>query len=478
MPEVFRTNNPLEYDQLDGVIVTEKNPPPTVVSAGSNNAILIAQFEKGPANTPQFVSSISDLQALFGENQIYGGNKALRLKRFSNLYVTRVVAANAVKSTWTQTVATKDLITLTAKYFGAYGNEITVTIADGTNANTKRFTIQLGDTIETYDNLALAGKSDEELAQIFRNSDIIVATSAHATDEPEDVTNQKLATGSDGTVAPSDYTTAIQASNVNVSGKIWFTDDQSSGVKAALTNFIKLEKAGQCVVGPVDLDTNVADAITDFNAIKDNEGRVIYVYNPLKYNVQGVIEEESPVFMAASVLNLSPPHKSPAAASSTAYTQTAVDTKYNLSRANLILLERAGINAFENDVDLGIKLVTGVTGNEDFSILRRRMSDYYINSVARFLKQYTNEPNSLLNRSAIRAAITAWDRQLVFNGILPGDNEVESGAAFVCRTEGITSDQEKAEGLLKIDLKRRLFASARFLVLVATISEKVVVEEV
>ena len=478
MPEVFRTNNPLEYTQLDGVIVSEKNPPPTVVSRGVNNSILIAQFEKGPENEPQFISSISELQSVFGNNAAYGGNKALRLKKFSNLYVTRAVAAAATAAEWTQVVSSANALTFKAKYKGKYGNNISITISDGTNAGTKKVTATLGDIQESFDNVETAGKTNDELNEIFQSSQLFIASDAHATTEIDDVVSQDLSGGSDGVVAASDYAKAIEASNLRVSGKVFFTDDQSAGVKAALTNFIKTEKVGQCVIGPASLTTSVADAITEFTGLKDSEGRVVYVYNPLKFNVQGAIIEESPVYMAASILNLSPPHKSPAAASSTVFTDTAVDTKFNLSRANLILLENAGINAFENDQDLGIKLVTGVTGSEQFSILRRRMSDFIINSVSRFLKFYSNEDNSMLNRANIRSAITAFHTQLVTNGILPGDNEVEEGKAFSCRTEGLTSDQEKAEGILKIQLMVRLFSSARYLVLEATISETVVVKEV
>ena len=478
MPEVYRTDNPLQYKDLDGVIVTEKSPPPTVVSAGSNNCIFIGQFERGPVNSPRLVASISELQSIFGNNPVYSGNKALRLKKWSNLYVTRAIAVGAVKAKWTQTVSTQNRITFTAKYQGAYGNKITINISNGSTTNTKKVTVGFGDILEVYDNLELAGKNNNELAEIFKASTLVDVTNTHASSEPDNVSNQKLATGTDGAIAATDYTTALQNSNVRVSGKIFFTDDQSAGVKAALSNFVKLERTGQCILGPVSLNTTVAEAITEFNLYKDNEGRVLFFYNPLKLNVEGVIEEESPVFMAASILNLLPPHKDPSAATSVAYTQTAVDTKFNLQRGDQRLLLNAGINSFENDADLGIKLVSGQTGNPAFSILRRRMSDFYINSVARFLKNYQGEPNSQINRSAIRAAIMAFDESLVFNGILPGNDEVETGKAVSIRTEGITSDTERAEGILKVEIKRRLFAASRFIVLIATIAESVVVEEV
>lgn len=478
MPAVYQTDNPLEYTALDGVIVTEKNPPPTVVSAGSNNCIFLAKFEKGPKNTPTFVSSISELQSIFGENTLYSGNVGLQLKKWSNLYVTRVVASDSVKATHTLVDSGNDLVTFTAKSFGVYGNSITYTISAGTLADTYRVIFTLDNVQEVFDNVVFLGQSNEQLAETFKTSTLLDVSDTDNANDVELVSNQALALGSDGVVTAGDYKIALDNSNVPVSGKLFFADDQSAGVKAVLSNFVKIEKAGQCILGPSGLDVNVADAIADFNIVKDNEGRVIYVYNPVSFNVSGVITEESPVYLASSILNLSPPHKSPSAASSVSYTSTAVDVKYNLSRANLILLRRAGINSFENDSSLGIKLVSGVTGDSQFSILRRRMSDFYINSVSNYLKYYLGEPISILTKNNIKSSIIAFDTELVNNGILPSNAEVSTGSAFLVQTDGISSDREEAQGILKIELKRRLYASADFIVLIATISEAVVVEEV
>ena len=478
MPAVFQTDNPLLYTQLDGVIVSEQSPVPSVIAAGANNAIFIAQFERGPKDSPQFVTSISELQKIFGANAAYGGNKALRLKGWSNLYVTRAVAGDAVKATVTQSSGGKDLLKITAKDFGKYGNEIKVSIADGSSgAGSKKITVSLGNRVETYDNLSLAGKTNDELAVIFAGSELVVVTDAHDTDSIENA-ELTLATGSDGAIAAADYTRAIAAANVNVSGKLFFTDDQSLAVKTALANFIKTERNGQCVLGPISNVASVADAVNEASALLDREGRVLYAYNPIKYLINGNVEEESPVYLAASIMNLLPPHVSPAAARSTKYTQTAVGVRNSLTRAELIQCKTAGIMAFEDDEDLGVKIVSAVTGNPQFSVIRRRMSDFYINSLTRFLKNFQNEPNSALNRSSIRAAIRNFDEGLVFNGILPSDNEVDGGLAFSIRTEGISTPEEEAMGILKIELMRRIFAEARFLVLEATISESVVVEEV
>ena len=474
MPEVFRTDNPTQYRQLDGVIVTEKNPPPTVVSAGSNNCVFIGQFERGPENRVTFLTSISELQSLFGSNQEFSGNRALRLKKWSNLYATRVVAAAAKQA---EKVFDTDKLTVKAKWKGAYGNGITVTISAGTNSGTQKLVASEGDTVETFDNIEFAGKSDDQLAEIFKSSELIAVSDAHATIDPTNASDQALAGGVDGSPSAADYKTAIEASNVSASGKIFFTDDQSSGVKANLANFVKTEGNGQCVLGQADLNVSVADAITDFTSLSDQNGRVLYAYNPVSFNVEGALVDENPVYLLASILGLTAPHISPAAASTTQYTESAVGVKNQLSRANLIALKNAGIMAFEDDPDLGVKVVSADTANPQFSVLRRRMSDFYINSITRYLKYYINQPISALTKAEIRAAIQSFDDSLVNQGILPSDDEVRDGVAFSVTLDGVTSPQEEKEGLLKIEIRRRLYAAARYLVLLTTISETVNVEE-
>lgn len=479
MPEVFRTENPLLYTQLEGVIVTERQPLPSVISAGTNNCILIGLFERGPGNTPTFVTSISEMQSIFGDSLAYTGNRALRLKGWSNVRITRVVATDAVKASWTQVISSQNILRFTAKDFGAFGNSLTVSISDGDTSGTKRFTFRLGNLEEVFNNVEdLNGKSNEELAQIFSSSILIDVTDAHATQNVTNTTPVNLTSGSDGNPSAADYKTAIDNSNVNVSGKIYFTDQQTTAIKSNLVNFINTEQAGQCVIGPNSLNTTVADAISDASNYTNTQGRVMYAYNPVSFRIDGNIENESPVFLAASILSLLPPHISPAAARSTNYTQNAVGVQNTLSRGQLIQLREAGIMAFEDAQNIGVKLVSGVTvSNGNYSVLRRRMSDFYINSVAAFLQQYQDEPNSLLTRSSIKASIQTFDENLIFNGILPSDDEVDVGRAFSIRTEGITTDSERAQGILKIEIKRRLFPAARFLVLIATIGESVVVEE-
>ena len=474
MAEVRRTQNPLEYTQLDGVIVTERSPVPSVVRRGANSVVFVGQFERGPENSPLFATTISEIHDLYGNNPVYTGIQALRLKSWSNLYVIRAVASDAVASSVTQTVSTKDLATFTALYKGKYGNEISVVVSDGTNANTKKVTVTLDDQRETYDNLTLNGKTDAELEEIFKESTLVKVTSAHATDNIENGT-LALTGGTDGSIASTDYQNALDNGNVNASGKIYVADDQSNAVKAVVANYVKTNKQGICVLGPSSLTTTVSDAITESSTLLDQEGRVLYAYNPIKYNIQGVITEQNPAYLLASILSVSPPHVSPASAENRYNTQNAVGVKYNLTDAQLIQLANAGICGFEDDEDLGVRVRSAVTGNPQWSIIRRRMNDFLINSLSSYLKNYQNQPNSFINRASIKAAITAFDENLVRDGVLP--SERDSGVpVLLVQTEGTTTPTEQAQGIQKILYKRRIFSEMRYIVLITSIGESVTVE--
>ena len=122
-----------------------------------------------------------------------------------------------------------------------------------------------------------------------------------------------------------------------------------------------------------------------------------------------------------------------------------------------------------------MRVRTPVTGSAQWSITRRRMSDFLIQSLSRFLKNYQNNPNSLLNRASIRAAIQAFDDGLVADRVLPTAEDAGVPVLLI-QTEGTTSPQEQAEGIQKIVYKRRIFAEMRFIVLETTIGESVTVE--
>lgn len=476
MPDVYRTQNILEATRLDGVSVIIQENPPNVVSAGFNTLIFLGRFYKGEENRAYRISSLDELETLLGGGD-YEGFKALSLKNWSNLNVVRVVASNAVASSVDlQHSGTGTVLSITARSKGDYGNTLKVTLSDGSGAGLKNLVITDGTITERFDDVALAGKSDAQLLSEVP-SRLVVLSNAHASEVPDNVVDQALAGGHDGQVQGSDYESALENVNVRGTGKIYFADNQSPAVNSVLANKVKVDGAGLAVLGNESLSATVDEAVTDYQLNAGNAGRVLYAYNPVLFNINGELQEENPVYSFASILSLIAPNLSPASVSASRNLTAPVGVKYALGRSDLIKLREAGICAFEDDSDLGVKLVSAVTSNPQYSIIRRRMSDWITNSIGLFLKNFIGEPNNRENRDAIRVAIQDWRAIQVNNKVLPSDNEVDEGLAFSVQTEGITSDNEKAQGILKVNIRFRIFASAQFIILLASIGENVSIEE-
>ena len=105
------------------------------------------------------------------------------------------------------------------------------------------------------------------------------------------------------------------------------------------------------------------------------------------------------------------------------------------------------------------------------------MNDFLVTSLSRFLKNYQNHPNSMLNRASIKSAIQAFDDGLVKDKVLPTESDA-GVAVLLIQTEGTTTPTEQAEGIQKIVYKRRIFSEMRFIVLETTVGESVTAENV
>lgn len=124
---IFRTNDPTQFDDIDGIIIDEQAPPPSIVGVAANVAILAAQFQRGPASLSLPMGSIGEFHEIYGKSS-FSGNKQLKNKRFGRLKIIRVVASDAAKATLTVDGKLK----FDAKYHGAYGNNIKVAVEDTT----------------------------------------------------------------------------------------------------------------------------------------------------------------------------------------------------------------------------------------------------------------------------------------------------------------------------------------------------------
>lgn len=476
---IFRSTNPLDFNAIDGIVIDDEAPPPALQGVGVGTAILVGQFARGPEATPMPIGSTGELQQLFGKSDSYSGNVALANKKFSALNVVRVVASDAAKGAKTfQDGSANNIITFTAKYKGLYGNGITVTVAAGSTAGSK-YTVHDGSTNavlqdEVYDNVAITAVGSTFAAS--KLVDVTVASTTHG--EPATAAATALTGGLDGTVADTDYQTAITAQEVEGAGDILFLDaynaTRSGYVKTSVAN--TMDKIG-IISGA--LSDAYTDAVTAVATKRDTDGRLVYAFNPPQTVIGGVPVYTDPASWVATILSQTAPNVDPAFAANTQFLAGVTGLKYTLTRAAHIALKNAGICAFEFDSDIGFKLKTGVTtqiaDSSKVAILRRRMADYLEASAGKFLKNYQNAVNSKDNRNNVKAAILDFVGRNQRDKVLPTDKDIKSGKVTLVDTDSLNTDDVVGQGYFYVLWKQRIFSSMRYIVLKAQIGETVVV---
>jgi hypothetical protein len=122
---IFRTNDPTQFDDIDGIIIDEQAPPASISGVSANVGILVGQFQRGPTELSLPMGSIGELHEIYGKSSFLG-NKQLKNKKFGQLRIIRVAPTGAAKATLSLSAKLK----FDAKYLGAYGNNLKVTIGD------------------------------------------------------------------------------------------------------------------------------------------------------------------------------------------------------------------------------------------------------------------------------------------------------------------------------------------------------------
>jgi hypothetical protein len=476
---IYRTNNPLEFDEVDGIVIDEKAPSPQVQGVGTGVAILVGQFQRG-LQALESISSLADFQEKFGKSS-FSGNVQLKNKKFaSGMKIIRVIASDAAAAQiLADDGAATDLLQFDAKSKGAYGNSLSVEIVAGTVSGVKiTVSDDNADAVlqsEEYDNYLIA-----DGVAPFAGSSLVDVVLLASSAEPAVAAKTALAAGSDGTVADTDYEDALVLAEAEWSGNILFLDSYNATRNAYLKIHAGLTQDKMCILAGPEAET-VSEAVTAVGTLRDTDGRLVYAYNWVQTLVEGVATMTSPASWYASILSQTAPHIDPAFTENSKYLFGALSLKNGLTRADYKALMEAGISSFEFDPDVGFKVKSGVVtqilSSSKLTVLRRRMADYLTVSIAVYLKNYQNAVNSEDNRVAVKGAILNFIGGQEALGILPKDSEVNGGGAKLVDIATLNTDSEIAAGKFYIQYKQRIYSSMRFIVLRAEIGESVVVTE-
>lgn len=465
MGSVYRTNNPLEYAEVDGIVIDESAPPANVQGVGTGLAILVGQFQRGDGEVTR-LTSVPAFWEKYGKDDSKLGNVQLKNKKFSALNIVRVIAADAAKATKT--------------FADAAG---VVVITDNSTGASEVF------PAETYASPAalVAGMADSKLVTATIVDGDLTVTALHKGAYGNSITVKlgvaaavALENGSDGVIADTDYEDAIAKCEAEGSGNILFLDQYNQTRNAYLKTHAGLTQDKIVICSELE-DDETSDNLTDVALLRDTDGRIIYATNWISTLVGGVETFTSPASWYASILSQSSPHIDPADVDNIKFLFGAIRVKKNLTREDYKQLMAGGVSAFENDGDMGIKvksgIVTQIANSSKLTVSRRRMTDFYCNSIGKFLKVYQNKVNKKENRIACKAAIERFDTSLEQLGLLPSNAEVIGGKAKIVDIETLNTNDSIAAGKFFIVIKRRLFSSMRFIVLKAEIGESVLVTE-
>jgi hypothetical protein len=265
-------------------------------------------------------------------------------------------------------------------------------------------------------------------------------------------------------------------------GNILFSDWYDSS--AVIAGYLKVSMAAttdKMALVTGQAGDSVATSVTLAGTLRDTQGRLIFAYPYVYTNVNGIETLVNPCSFYAAALSQMAPNIDPAFAGNSQYFSGIDSLDGSYQRSDYISLAAAGISAFEVDPDFGIKIksgvVTQIANSALVMVFRRRMTDYILQSLAKYLKNYQDGLNSQVNATNAGAAITAFNRLLETSGMVPNDSELESGKASLIDVSSLNTELTVANGYFYVLYKRRIYSSMRYIVLQALISTSVVVTE-
>jgi len=190
-----------------------------IAGTGPATVAMLGTAKWGPLNTITTITNLSEAIENFGDD--VAGDSLSLIKGLDLFYknsgatvkCVRLADSDAAKSTLgLDSGSTSDVVTITGKYYGTYGDNIMVTVT--ANGDARDVTITDGVKVETYDNSGNGYDSNYAITQaITADSALVTATTTNNTYIIDALSQTNLSggdNGDDGLVA-SDYTDSLDA---------------------------------------------------------------------------------------------------------------------------------------------------------------------------------------------------------------------------------------------------------------------------
>lgn len=480
--EIFWSDNPIEWQQLEGVYVNEVPEPAYVHDTDLSVIGMAGVTVRGPAG-PRAIGDFQRFVEVYGGRTIISGGPtfsqmwlALATLTWGTVVVNRVIASDAVTATKNLLDTATPVVRVDASSPGDWGNDLKVAVEAATDGDATHFNVRIDykgkqvlyqnlDVSAGHDNLASVVGSDE--------GNLVVLTKLADSSSVDVAALASLTTGDDGTVAQADYAAAVTelASYAGVAAVL---------VPEAPTAIATMNGTYQSLAAEVNdrifltwsgvFGQTPSEEIADWTAqITTPDDRVAWIYNELQViNPETQeLEDLGPHLMVASILSQQAPWINPGADRTRKQTQRARSVKNkSISRGDGKLLRASGIAFFEKQ-RRGILLRDAIM-TDGSQINVRRQKDEIILSVADFLVPFVKDKNTLEVRGLMRGATGAYLEEKKKQEIMVKD----------FKTGTIATEKERGQGIEKLLLAVRLIPDILFLVLVSAIGTTVTVEEV
>lgn len=498
---------------LPGIYALEVDPPPPAPVIGLDWVGFIGRFSWGPVNSPYVVDGQADYLNTFapgGLGMTSTGHRALARAKMARVKIVRVTGTSVATATMTLTDGAGtpvNCLTVTAKYPGALGGSISITIAAADDGVSGHFnlTATLGTLSETYRNLqTLSGTGGVVLGDQSRS--LILAALANGggtlTSSTRPVngtyvlgvaaTNVASPTaGADGTSTAAHYTGTIGTGNQGLAlfegdtDVTWvcaddcgnsLRDDVNTGLVAHA-----VAESRMCVIqcnSASTIATVITYLQTNSAAMRSERAVLAWPWVNVK-DETGTIRLTPPAAFVAGAVSRQPRHLGlhwKDERNTSAYSGIT-SLEYTLGRANLILAQNGGIAALVKagaywapKSDATTSLTTGRT-----KVARRRLADYVLALVSAGMEPYEGGPIDPATRSRQLAQASTALQPMVDAGRRGEAETTEAVATFSVATA--SSADELAAGLHKIRVLVKSYATQDSILFMVTVGPTVTIEE-
>jgi hypothetical protein len=518
LPAPLFTTNPAEYVRLEGLYVTERNPPGFIQGVSLNTVGVFGQTTRGPVDTPVEITSEARFKEVFGGRDYGNGGTLINHvwrdmlnKPFGKMVVVRALAAAAAKASFTFEEGVDGtgtaVVKVEASSAGAWGNEIWARIDDATDADANHFNlvVKLNGETREYQNLNIKTASDDNLAEVIGDdygtwitatkvasgrpatSSTITEVNFVAAKDSDNFINLGVTLaayttvlGTQGVIAAADYTGTDRALSQIKAYKgvsvVWCAEDDETiaqAVNTAVNTAAAASSDRLFIIWSGDHTDTVAAADSYFDGVDaGTNDRLVKTYNsPYTLDPEiGTLIQVPPSSWMASILSQTEADDHPGAESTKAYTAGISKlTRDSLTREDYVTLREAGICGLERDS--GFTFVSGVVSDltaGKTEITRRRMADKLQLSAADRLKYFVKQRNTETIRAIMSGEIVDFSEQYKLAERIVEDYELDQ--------ESQNTATSRAQGLEYILWRVKLIGHILHLVLLTEIGTGVTIE--